>query len=402
MRLSIVIPTFNRASQLNELLAWLDRELAGIDDDVVSVLVGDNASTDGTADLLSDWQGARAWLNVHRHAENVSGMPNLSWLVTHAPEADFTWILCDDDLPVPGALATVMELLRAEQPAWLFVPYSFIDRDGRPAHGVPEPGVVERFASSGGLYRAYHHWTTFLSAMIVRQDPLRAAALEVGIDNAYSGLLWAFRAALDGPCVVAPRRLIVGSLDISWGAAIDSFLTEHVVDLYDSGIDVGLTAQEFAETLDARYLHGDGVWALEMWRNVPFERLVDATRRFPHSRALRNYLWALAIERGDREALAVLIEAAQTAGAAAQADALVEQGEAAFAGGDYLGAVNSFREATAVAPPSAAAWNNLAVVLHSVGDPASAQVAVETALFVDPDDADARENRDAILGVASI
>ena len=35
-----------------------------------------------------------------------------------------------------------MELLRAEQPAWLFLPYSFIDRDGRPAGEADRRGRV--------------------------------------------------------------------------------------------------------------------------------------------------------------------------------------------------------------------------------------------------------------------
>jgi Flp pilus assembly protein TadD len=76
----------------------------------------------------------------------------------------------------------------------------------------------------------------------------------------------------------------------------------------------------------------------------------------------------------------------------------VAEGEEAFGAGDFSTAIQRFRAATATAPANATAWNNLAVVLHSIGDPATAEPAVDNALFVDPDDADALANRAAIAG----
>ena len=74
-------------------------------------------------------------------------------------------------------------------------------------------------------------------------------------------------------------------------------------------------------------------------------------------------------------------------------------GEEAFAAGDAQQAAQHFDAAAKLAPTLAAAWNDLAVALHHIGH-AGALRAVESALFVAPDDADAQSNRAAILQAA--
>jgi Flp pilus assembly protein TadD len=80
-----------------------------------------------------------------------------------------------------------------------------------------------------------------------------------------------------------------------------------------------------------------------------------------------------------------------------QARVLVAAGEESFAAGDAATAARQFLEAAKVVPTLTEAWNDLAVALHHLGSPQAVQ-AVDTALFVAPDDADALSNRAAILG----
>jgi glycosyltransferase involved in cell wall biosynthesis len=393
--LSILVPTWNRAARLERLLAVLGDEIGARDD--VTVTVSDNASDDATPEVLERAAAAMPWLRTHRQSSNVGAAPNMAWLVEHAAgEAEFAWIFGDDDLVAPGRLAEVLDLLARERPAWLFLPYRFVAADGTPGEGVPEPGAAQRFATAGELYRAYHHWLTFVTGSIVRAQPFRAAARELGTASAYAGFLWAFAAAADGPCVVAPHHCVLGSLDISWKDTLDSYLTEHVVDLYDLALGRSMTPEEFAATLDARYLSGDGVWALPMWRTVGMAKLVEAVRRFPHSRALRRYLWALAAEQRERTALTVLDEAVRVAGVEPVARGHVAAGEDAFGAGDAFRAEQEFRAAADAMPTLPEAWNDLAVVRFQRGA-FDALAAVDNAVFVAPDDVEARLNRAQIL-----
>ena len=70
----------------------------------VPVLVADNASPDGTAAMVRGLQAELSGfdLRLHVQPENVGPIANVRWLVEHAPETDYVWMLADDDLPVTG------------------------------------------------------------------------------------------------------------------------------------------------------------------------------------------------------------------------------------------------------------------------------------------------------------
>lgn len=391
--LCICVPTFNRAGELANLLQCLDREIGERDDVVVQI--SDNASPDGTQALLSGAMATRSWLRTFRQEENIGPFRNLEWLVEHAPRADYLWLFGDDDVIVPGALATVIEILEAERPAWLFLPHQWIDGAGRVVGGSPAPTALERFASAGQLFRAYDHWLTFLSASVVRTDALREAVHATQTENAYAPLLWYFRAGLQGPCCVASQHCVHGSQAISWLDRAHLYMTLHFTSLYDDGLHAGLSAAEFGATLDGLYVRDNDL--CHAWRRIEIEKLVGLVGRFPQSEGLRRSLWTIAFERGRQDLLPAVDTAARITGAYERARVLVTAGEEAFAAGDAALAARQFREAAQLAPTLTEAWNDLAVALHHFGRP-EAVLAVDTALFVAPDDADALSNRAAILG----
>jgi glycosyltransferase involved in cell wall biosynthesis len=380
--LAFAIPTYNRAAELAELLATLEHELTG--DELI--LVSDNASPDRTREVLDEAAGRGLPLLVHRQDENVGGVRNVHWLLENAPEADYVWCLGDDDRPGPGAVAEVVQLLREEHPAWLHLPHSWADETGRTVNASPVPAALERHSGSGDLYRAHGHWLTFLSASVVARDALRDAARSHPTDNAYAPLVWFFRAALDGVCLVPPARLVSGSAEISWSDRRAEYVTRHYVGLFDEAISLALSADEFATSLDHLYASDD---FLRFWREQPVEELVVAVERFPASRLLRRFLWELG--RGDPALVGRLDTAARSAGAAEASAELVADGEQRFGTGDTEGALGAFRQALLELPTSTAAWNDLGVALHALGRP-GARDAFEQALALDPEDEDARAN----------
>jgi Flp pilus assembly protein TadD len=389
-RLGVCVPTYNRASDLAALLDCLAREVGDRDD--VMVLIADNASQDETPALLRAAAASHPWLSVHRHEQNLGAAGNMGWLVEHAPPCEHLWLFGDDDVIVDGGLGTIVDLLVAERPSWLFLPHMWVDEAGRPAHGSPAPGNVGRYADGGDLYRAYHHWLTFLSASIVRTGALQEAVHAIHTDNSYVPLLWFFRAGLDGPCVVAAEHLIHASPTISWADRAHLIQTLDFTSLYDEGLHAGLTEEEFGATLDGLYRNQ---FTYQHWRRVPVERLVAVVARFPQSDALRAYLWNIAREQERRDVLTALEEAARRMGRDVEADGLIRAGEAAFADGDAAAAARSFMAAAERMPTSATAWSNLAVALHALHH-ADAGEAVEHAVFLAPDDPDARLNRGSI------
>ena len=393
--LCICVPTFNRAADVSNLLACLEREIGDRDD--VIVQFSDNASPDGTAAVLTDALARLPWLRVFRQSENIGPFANLEWLIEHAPPAQYLWLFGDDDVIVPGALAAVAEILQARRPAWLFLPHHWVDDAGRVVGGSPAPSDVQSFAGAGAMFRAYDHWLTFLSASIVQADALRAALHATDAENAYAPLLWYFRAGLDGLCCVAPMHCVHGGQAISWLARQHEYLTLHFTRLYDDGLKDGLTAHEFATALDGLYRRDYDL--VHHWRRIEIERLAELVARFPQSEGLRGYLWSIAHQQRRRDMLDTVEAATRTTGADVRAAALVAAGEQAFSSADAATAARRFMEAATCAPTLVEAWNNLAVALHALGRPEAFQ-AIETALFVAPDDADAQSNLFAILEAA--
>jgi glycosyltransferase involved in cell wall biosynthesis len=388
--LAICIPTWNRAPQLERLLTRLGEEL-GDDRDIV-VSVADNASDDATPRLLERMAQRLPTLRWHRQSANLGAEGNIRWLIHEAPECEYLWCIGDDDEPEPGAIAEIAALLRAHRPAWLHLPHRFVHPDGRVKVESRRPERPEEHAGPGGLFVAQHHWLTFMSASIVRRDPLRRAVAASTTTNMYFPLIWFCEASLDGPCVVADRVLVSGSTDIHWGDRMVETMTHHFVGIYDEALASLVSAEEFGRAMDEHYTR-DHFWC---WQAAPVEFLIETVRRFPHSRVLRQYLWAIGRELHDPACAAEVAAAARAAGDDVAAQALVDEGESLFGSGDAAGAAGLFTRAIEWAPALATAWNDLAVALHALGRH-GAREAVATALELDPADENTRQNHAAIM-----
>lgn len=390
--LTLAVPTYNRRALIERLLGCLDRELADAGVEGVVVLVSDNASTDGSWELLQEAARTRDWLRLHRQEENVGPVRNLQWLVAHASEAEYLWAFGDDDLLRPGGLAKVVAALRERRPAWLHLPHVFVDAEGQEVQRSPLPPAIEVYESAGALWRAHHHWLTFLTASIVRADAFGEAVATIETDNEYIPLLWFFRAGLDGPCVVLDEHVLDADQTTSWGDRAHKIQTLDFTSLWDDGLKAGMTEAEFGTTLDGLYTPD---WGIYMWRQQPLEELMRVVGRFPQSRSLRSYLWTLAREQDRPDAVPVLAGAAAATGDDARARALIAEGETLFAAGNAFSAAARFAEATELAPTEVDAWNDLAVVVAQTRKEEAADL-LRCALFVAPGDESARANLAAL------
>lgn len=102
-RVFIVITTFNRASHLRQLLD----SVAHLDPGPAGIVVVDNASTDGTAELLAAVD-LPVPVIVHRLPENVGGSGGFAAGASRALEegADWLWLMDDDVVVLPDALTS--------------------------------------------------------------------------------------------------------------------------------------------------------------------------------------------------------------------------------------------------------------------------------------------------------
>lgn len=120
-RLSICISTLNRARFLRETLQSIVPQIT----QECEVVVVDNASTDDTADVFADPQFAEPRVRYIKASTN-NGLDRNFDRAAELARGEYCWLMPDDDLIKPGAVAAVLKALTNE-PSAVFVNYEFRD-----------------------------------------------------------------------------------------------------------------------------------------------------------------------------------------------------------------------------------------------------------------------------------
>ena len=112
---TVVIPTRQRAQVLPTAMeSVLGQNVPGL-----QLLVCDNASQDGTAELVGRYAARDPRVLYHRHPEDVGATANFQWGMDAVATEHFL-LLSDDDALLPGVLARAVEALRAHPEAAMF------------------------------------------------------------------------------------------------------------------------------------------------------------------------------------------------------------------------------------------------------------------------------------------
>lgn len=106
-KLSICIATYNRAAFIGETL---DSMFGQLTDDVELVIL-DGASSDNTEEVVRAYQSRCSRLRYVRQAEN-RGVDRDFDRVVELADGEYCWLMTDDDLLRPGAVAAVLAALQ--------------------------------------------------------------------------------------------------------------------------------------------------------------------------------------------------------------------------------------------------------------------------------------------------
>ncbi len=104
--ISICIPTFNRADSLKIVLG----HLAGFASREFEVIIGDNQSSDHTAQVVGEFEGVFSRLVYIQRQQNVGFARNMDSILRRATR-DYVYVLADDDLVYEQALALMARVL---------------------------------------------------------------------------------------------------------------------------------------------------------------------------------------------------------------------------------------------------------------------------------------------------
>lgn len=149
--LSIVIPTYNRADKLLRLLKNIEVELSDFSlSDRIQVLVSDNASSDETQEKVAKFKSVKFTVNYFRQGKNIGFDGNVRFLY-QAAKTDYVWFFSDDDILLPGAIAIVLDGIKATAPEVLL--FSFIQPLGSNTRTFKLSNQVEVFTEPKEIIR---------------------------------------------------------------------------------------------------------------------------------------------------------------------------------------------------------------------------------------------------------
>ncbi|MDR3410855.1 MAG: glycosyltransferase family 2 protein [Formivibrio sp.] len=188
MKLSICIPTYNRAAALRETLLCLLAQM----EDGMEIVISDNASTDGTDTMVAVLQQECPCIRYRRWPQNLGADRNYLRSVDGA-QGEYCWLFGSDDLIEPGTVRQVMAMLDDACDIYLFNRTEWHLDKGKK---VPNYWLGRRtrtqvfdFGEAGGIHRYFGSATavgalfSYLSSIVVR----RAAWFSISYDESYTG-----------------------------------------------------------------------------------------------------------------------------------------------------------------------------------------------------------------------
>lgn len=213
--LTIAIPTYNRVAALELLLLSLQTELEGLED-IVQVMVSDNASTDATPQLLQEMRTRWPALLTRSNPQNIGPEANFCECLDRI-DSSYFWILGDDDLPKTGVVRRLTALLASESPDLLYMQSEWVNPITGPSQGAPVAELHCQLLSRIDFARRVHVWCTFISGMVVNRERLAAAlggdSIRHYVGTSLVQLGWVFPllrcgtkfAFVSDPCVLATK-----------------------------------------------------------------------------------------------------------------------------------------------------------------------------------------------------
>ncbi|RKX26478.1 MAG: hypothetical protein DRP45_03415 [Candidatus Zixiibacteriota bacterium] len=125
-KISILLPTYNRAALLEETLANLTEQ----DHPNFEIIVVDDCSTDSTPEVVKRFAGKHECVVYHRNEVNQGAIANRNRAASYAT-GDYLLCFCDDDLLAPGALREWIAPLENDDCDMIYADFQVIDSTGR-------------------------------------------------------------------------------------------------------------------------------------------------------------------------------------------------------------------------------------------------------------------------------
>lgn len=131
--ITIGMPIYNGVAHIEEALAALTEQTY----QNYRLIISDNASTDGTWDILQAWAARDERIQLHRQQSNIGMVANFSYVLDQAETEYFIWHAYDDWM-APNYLAALVRVITSEPDCALACGAKmWLEPDGVPIRRLP-------------------------------------------------------------------------------------------------------------------------------------------------------------------------------------------------------------------------------------------------------------------------
>lgn len=259
--LTLAIPTFNRLSCLQLLLNSLICQINSLPNlsERLEILVCDNASIDGTDAYLKEIEST-PFVRVITQCENRGGDNNIIDCFENSL-GEYVWIIGDDDLPMKGCIASILDLLSSNNIDLLYMPsrFEFGDLTTFCDEAIDSPQI--RIVGGRRLALEALEYVTFISSWVINKR--RYYSLSDGDPGKYRGtnlcqLEWIFALISSGTSFAfAKQPWIVARGAASGGYSLFEVFASRYVSLVDDKFpDDRFVGRLFQESMLLRFFPG--------------------------------------------------------------------------------------------------------------------------------------------------
>lgn len=227
--LSICIPSYNRAPLVGELLEQIATQLAADFPEqpgTVEVVVTDNHSPDHTREIVESYRARLPRLVYIRHDSNIGADRNFLAAVA-AASGSYCWLMGDDDLPEPGAIRRLVELLAA-QPHLAGVSVDRFSRSFDLKTPIPE-NAFPAFPASATLhgpdevFSKIGYYLGYLSGQVVNKRLWDQTVSAYPVEQFYNAYVHVY--VIGSMLKKQPDWLVLKERLVTWRADNDSFMS---------------------------------------------------------------------------------------------------------------------------------------------------------------------------------
>ena len=170
-RLSVAIPTYNRAALLQVCLDSLVKQASP----GVELVVCDNASTDDTVRILGEYRARYPEIRVFVNEKNLGPDSNILRCLKES-RGGFIFLLSDDDFLLPGGLLNVLRAIHDSPRAGMIHLNTKNFAGNAPPSGAPFYDLKQNavFENKDEFLKYINVQATFLSAMVLNGGHFRA------------------------------------------------------------------------------------------------------------------------------------------------------------------------------------------------------------------------------------